>query len=345
MLSLKTMGTNLKEIIAIETDLGKDLATATSTVSIDEINIKYLGRQGKINTLFKTLPIKSDPFIGKQINDLKSSVQIRISEKLSEILKASEKNNFDVTIPGIRVSKGSKHLISTAIEEIENIFLQLGFVRRRYPEVDTDWYYAEGLNIPKDHPARDDQETFYLSDDIVLTAHTSNGQLHEMELKKTPPIKMINIGKTYRRQIDATHNPMFHQFEGLVIDKGINITNLIGVTEYFAKSYFGVDRRTRLRPHHFQFTEPSFEIDITCDICNGTGQNGTTACKVCKSGWLELGGAGMVHPNVLRNGGFNPDECSGFAFGWGVERVLMMKNGLPDLRLVFSDDIRFLNQF
>ncbi len=339
------MGTNLKEIIEIEKELENDLPEAASTGDIDELNIKYLGRQGKINTLFKTLPIKSDPQIGKKINDLKTQVQLKISEKLNEVLKAGEKNSFDVTVPGTRVVRGSKHLISTAIEEIENIFLGLGFVRRRYPEVDTDWYYAEGLNIPKDHPARDDQETFYLSDDIVLTAHTSNGQLHEMELKKAPPIKMINIGKTYRRQIDATHNPMFHQFEGLVIDKGINITHLVGVTEYFAKSYFGQDRRTRLRPHHFQFTEPSFEIDITCNICHGTGQNGKNTCKVCKSGWLELGGAGMVHPNVLRNGGFNPDECSGFAFGWGVERVLMMKTGLPDLRMVFSDDIRFLNQF
>ncbi len=345
MLSLKTMGINLKEIIEIEKELEKDLPGALTTSDIDSLNIKYLGRQGKINTLFKTLPIKSDPQIGKKINDLKIHVQLKISEGLNEVLKVAEQNSFDVTVPGTRVQRGSKHLISTAIEEIENIFLQLGFVRRRYPEVDTDWYYAEGLNIPKDHPARDDQETFYLSDDTVLTAHTSNGQLHEMELKKMPPIKMINIGKTYRRQIDATHNPMFHQFEGLVIDQGINITHLLGVTEYFAKSYFGQDRRTRLRPHHFQFTEPSFEIDITCDICHGTGMSGKNTCKVCKSGWLELGGAGMVHPNVLRNGGFDPDKCTGFAFGWGVERVLMMKNGLPDLRMIFSDDISFLNQF
>jgi len=335
----------MKEIADIQKQLKADLKDSLSPGELDQLSTKYLGKQGLINTLFKTLPVKSDPKIGQEINNLKNEVQTKLAEKLSEALATDQKQAFDVTIPGIKNPKGSLHPLTEAIEEIQTIFQNLGFERRRYPEVDTDWYYAEGLNIPKDHPARDDQETFYVSDNTVLTAHTSNGQLHEMELKKNPPIKMINIGKTYRRQIDATHTPMFHQFEGLVIDKGINITHLLGVTEYFAKSYFGQDRRTRLRPHHFQFTEPSFEIDITCDLCGGTGLFGKNVCKLCKSGWLELGGAGMVHPNVLKNGGFNPEECSGFAFGWGVERVLMMKTGLPDLRLIYSDDIRFLNQF
>ncbi|KKS94557.1 MAG: Phenylalanine-tRNA ligase alpha subunit [Candidatus Collierbacteria bacterium GW2011_GWC2_43_12] len=345
MLSLKTMGTNLIEIENIKNELASDLKKSSSLEGIDMLKTKYLGKQGKINILFKTLPIKTDPKLGKKINDLKDLIQTKLSEQLTTILTSDNKMSFDVSIPGTPMPRGSLHLISQAIEEIENIFVSLGFVRRRYPEVDTDWYYAEGLNIPKGHPARDDQETFYLDDNIVLTAHTSNGQLHEMELKKTPPIKMINIGKTYRRQIDTTHTPMFHQFEGLVIDKDINITHLLGVTEYFAKSYFGQDRHTRLRPHHFQFTEPSFEIDITCGVCSGSGMVEKTPCKVCKSGWLELGGAGMVHPNVIKNGGFNPEECSGFAFGWGVERVLMMKTGIPDIRLIYSDDIRFLNQF
>src|SRR3989338_4831342 len=335
------MGTKLKEIVEINKKFTQDLKAASLSDEIDSLNLKYLGRQGKVNSLFKSLPIKSDPKIGQQINHLKKIIQAKLSEKLEIALSATDKEVFDVTIPGSRPLKGSLHPLTQAIEEIESIFKGLGFVRRRYPEVETDWYYAEGLNIPKDHPARDDQETFYVGENVVLTAHTSNGQLREMEYKKNPPIKMINIGKTYRRQLDASHTPMFHQFEGLVIDKNINITHLLGVTDYFVKQYFGPDRRTRLRPHHFQFTEPSFEIDITCGLCQGTGLTDKTPCKVCKSGWLELGGAGMVHPLVLRNGGLNPDTCSGFAFGWGVERVLMMKSGLPDLRLIFSDDIRF----
>ncbi len=324
-----------------------ELNQAKNTKALDDLKIKYLGRQGEINKLFKELPIKENPQIGKAINTLKQETQTKLDGALNQLLKGISEESIDVTIPGLKPEQGSLHLITQAIEEIQNIFGTLGFVRRRYPEVDTDWYYAEGLNIPKDHPARDDQETFYLDSNTVLTAHTSNGQLHEMEEMKKPPIKMTNISKTYRRQTDATHSPMFHQFEGLVIDEGINITHLIGVTEYFAKSYFGPERKIRLRPHHFQFTEPSFEIDISCGICLGTGKGNGQRCKVCKSGWLELGGAGMVHPNVLKNGGIDPETYSGFAFGWGVERVLMMKSGLnlPDLRQLYSDDLRFLQQF
>lgn len=338
---------NLEIIEDIKKRFKKDISGVDSTREIELLDIKYLGRQGEINILFKTLPIKTDPRIGKEINALKNFCKEQLSKKLSSFLVQTPKESFDVTIPGTQFPKGSRHLITQAIEEIEKIFSELGFVRRRYPEVETDWYYAEGLNIPKDHPARDDQETFYVAEDIVLTAHTSNGQLREMEYVKTPPIKMINIGKTYRRQTDSSHSPMFHQFEGLLVDKNINISHLLGVTDYFAKSYFGNDRAVRLRPHHFQFTEPSFEIDISCGYCGGKGVVGNSPCKLCKSGWLELGGAGMVHPNVLKNGGIDPNIYSGFAFGWGVERVLMMKSGinLPDLRLLYTDDLRFLKQF
>lgn len=340
------MHTNLPAIQALQAELLSDLEPSLSAPEIDLLHTKYLGKHGQINLLFKSLPVKTDPGVGRQINQLKSLTQTKLADKLAESLAQSATDSFDVTIPGdVTTPRGSLHLITQAIEEIENIFFGLGFARRRYPEVDTDWYYAEGLNIPPDHPARDDQETFYLDDGLVLTAHTSNGQLHEMELKKKPPIKMINIGKTYRRQIDASHTPMFHQFEGLVIDSNISITHLLGVTEFFAKSYFGPDRQTRLRPHHFQFTEPSFEIDISCGLCSGTGSIHGHSCQVCKSGWLELGGAGMVHPHVIKNGGLDPDLYTGFAFGWGVERVLMMKTNLPDLRLIYSDDIRFLRQF
>ena len=342
------MANNYKETIeAVKSTLLQDLSGVKTTKDLEQMDIKYLGRQGEVNQLFKTLPIKDDPEIGKSINSLKNYCKDQLAAKLSNLLETPTQSSFDVTTPGIQPPKGSLHLITQAIAEIENIFTKLGFVRRRYPEVETDWYYAEGLNIPKDHPARDDQETFYVAEDVVLTAHTSNGQLREMEKIKTPPIKMINIGKTYRRQTDSTHSPMFHQFEGLLVDKNINITHLIGVTDYFVKSFFGVDRTVRLRPHHFQFTEPSFEIDISCGLCHGTGIIGTSTCKICKSGWLELGGAGMVHPNVLKNGGIDPTVYTGFAFGWGVERVLMMKSGLnlPDLRLLYTDDLRFLNQF
>ncbi|HSV94786.1 MAG TPA: phenylalanine--tRNA ligase subunit alpha [Spirochaetia bacterium] len=342
------MTNNHKDIIEkVKSSLIEDISKCSTVKELELTNIKYLGRQGEVNKLFKSLPIKENPLIGKEINELKNLCSKLLSEMMTQLLNQSSKDSFDVTVPGIQPHKGSKHLITQAIEEIERIFSQIGFVRRRYPEVETDWYYAEGLNIPKDHPARDDQETFYLSDDVVLTAHTSNGQLREMERVKKPPIKMINISKTYRRQADTSHNTMFHQFEGLLVDKNINITNLIGVMDYFAKAYFGQDRTIRLRPHHFQFTEPSFEIDISCGLCHGKGKVADTPCKFCKSGWLELGGSGMVHPNVLKNGGLDPNIYSGFAFGWGVERVLMMKSGLnlPDLRLLYTDDLRFLKQF
>ena len=333
-----------KDLTQIRQSFVVAIAKALSLDAIDSLQTEYLGRQGKINDLFKVYPPKGNPQLGKDVNELKQFIIKSLKAKESNLTDHNPK--LDLTTPSNLDNLGSSHLISQAIEEIEDIFKRIGFARRRYPEVETDWYYAEGLNIPKTHPARDDQETFYLSEDIVLTAHTSNGQLREME-SSDPPLRMINIGKTYRRQADISHSPMFHQFEGLVVDKSISIGDLIGVINFFAKSYFGENRRTRLRPHHFQFTEPSFEIDISCDLCDGTGLLNDQKCKMCKSGWLELGGAGMVHPNVLQNGGLDPNQYSGFAFGWGVERVLLMRTGLniPDLRLLFSDDLRFLTQF
>jgi len=306
---------------------------------LEKIQTKYLGKKGLINSLFDSLTNDEKAIQGKEINDFKRSILEKLNQRKVKIETIINREKFDATIPGILPPLGHLHLVTQAIREISAIFTLIGFIRRRYPEVDTDWYAAAGLNIPPDHPARDDQETFYVSENVVLTPHTSNGQLHEMELMKRPPIKMINIGKTYRRQIDISHTPMFHQFEGLLIDKGINITHLIGVGNYFVQNYFGPDRRIRLRPHHFQFTEPSFEIDITCGVCRGVG------CRLCKAGWLELGGAGMVHPTVLKNGGINPDKYSGFAFGWGVERVLAMKYDLPDIRNIYTTDLRILNQF
>lgn len=333
-----------EELNKITAEFEVDLFAVTSSDDLANIETKYLGRQGVLNNFFKTYPPKGNPTLGKEINEFKQRILEFLKQSRDDLKDNSDK--IDLTLPFNTDFAGSSHLIPQAIEQIQDIFNKIGFSRRRYPEIDTDWYYAEGLNIPKDHPARDDQETFYLENGFVLTAHTSNGQLHEMETHK-PPIRMINIGKTYRRQADTSHSPMFHQFEGLVIDKGINIANLISVTDYFAKSFFGPNRKTRLRPHHFQFTEPSFEIDISCDLCGGTGKIESNTCKMCKSGWLELGGAGMVHKNVLKNGGLDPAIYSGFAFGWGVERVLLMRSGLKiaDLRTLFTDDINFLNQF
>jgi phenylalanyl-tRNA synthetase alpha chain len=238
-------------------------------------------------------------------------------------------------------------LVTKAIREITKTFERIGFYRVRYPEVEWDWYAFEALNMPPDHPARDEWETFFIDREPVgpkgrriLTPHTSSGQLREMERKELP-IRMVNISTCYRREINLTHVPMFHQFEGLVIDEGITIAHLKGVLDYFVKNFFGPDREVRIRPFHFQFTEPSFEIDISCGLCHGKG------CRMCKRGWLELGGAGMVHPNVLKAGKIDSKKYSGFAFGWGVERSYMMKSGLqiPDIRMLYQSDIRFLRQF
>lgn len=309
--------------------------------------IEFLGKKGKLNqvaALIRDLNPTDRKAAGQLLNEVKQEIISAFDQLTSQPVHQSAAF-FDVTAPAILPPIGHVHLITEAIAEIESIFSHLGFIRRRYPEIESDWYYAEGLNIPKNHPARDDQETFYFSDSVVLTAHTSNGQLREMEFMQKPPIKMINIGKTYRRQASNTHSPMFHQFEGLLIDKNINMTHLVGVSNYFVKHYFGPHREIRLRPHHFQFTEPSFEVDINCHLCHGTGLIAGKECKVCKSGWLELGGAGMVHPNVLKNGGIDPLQYSGFAFGWGVERVIMMKHQVTDnLRELYTSDLRFLNQ-
>ena len=244
--------------------------------------------------------------------------------------------------------------------KISNIFQKIGFTRVRYPEVDWDFYAFEALNMPADHPARDEWETFFVKapmnkkmGKVVLTPHTSNGQVREMErLKNKPPIRMINIARCYRRQQDVTHTQMFHQFEGLVVDKGITIQHLKGTLDYFAQEFYGPGTKSRIRPFHFQFTEPSFEVDFSCHICKGTGliadEHGDKhKCGMCKSGWHEVGGAGMVHPNVLKAGGIDPQKYTGFAFGWGVERTYTLQKGLniDDIRYFYSGEARFLKQF
>ncbi|MEK9200464.1 MAG: phenylalanine--tRNA ligase subunit alpha [Patescibacteria group bacterium] len=325
------------------------IMSAGSSQELEDIRIQYLGKKGVIAQIAKELPnlsVEDKQEIGPLFNDVKNSITEALSRSTNN--RQPTTDNSDHTLPGIPPTLGHLHPVSSAIEEISSIFEKIGFIRVRYPEVDWDWYAFESLNMPKSHPARDDWETFFVDapedkkmGKIVLTPHTSNGQVREMERLGGPPIRMVNIAKCYRRQSDVSHTVMFHQFEGLVVDEGINITHLKGTIDYFVKQFFGPDRKSRLRPYHFQFTEPSFEVDVTCDICLGKG------CKLCKEGWLELGGAGMVHPNVLKAGKIDPEKYTGFAFGWGVERTYMMKSGLkiPDLRLLYSNDIRFLNQF
>lgn len=330
---------------------------AKSLEEIENIRTDYLGRKGKLTKIFseiKDVPENERKSVGMLINSVKESVEKALSNQMEDFTGKSNEW-FDATVPGIRPKVGSLHLITQAINEITEVFKQIGFTRVRYPEVDWDWYAFTALNFPETHPARDEMETFLVNGPkdpkygkMVLTPHTSNGQVREMERVGHPPIRMTNISKTYRRESDASHFPMFHQFEGLVVDENISIIHLKGTIDHFARSYFGPDRVTRLRPHNFRFTEPSFEVDITCDICEGKGKlTGGNRCKVCKEGWLELGGAGMVHPNVLRAGKIDPNKYTGFAFGIGVERVLMMKSGIkiPDLRLLYSSDLRFLRQF
>lgn len=339
--------------------------TAVQTLEhLEAARVDFLGRKGRMAEAMKELSGLSEDDrreAGKRANEVKRTLEGAFAAAEARAIEADhatkkDREWIDVTLPGAAPTIGHLHLTSQAIEEISTIFSHLGFIRARHPEVDWDYYAFEALNMPKDHPARDDWETFFMADGdkvmtgekgkVVLTPHTSNGQVREMEKGKLP-IRMISIGKTYRRQTSARHLTMFHQFEGLMIDKTVSVTELKGVFDYFVKQYFGADRATRLRPYHFRFTEPSFELDISCAVCGGTGKVDGAKCKLCKEGWLELGGAGMVHPNVLKAGGLDPNEYTGFAFGWGVERTMMMRSGIniDDIRTLYKNDLRFLTQF
>lgn len=326
-----------------------------TTTAWDQAQTTFLGKKGLFNTLAKelgTLEPQDRKAAGQILNACKAEIEALIE---SHQQTNAHQAWIDLSMPGQQPQLGHVHPISQAMEEITRIFERIGFTRVRYPEVDWDWYVFESLNMPPDHPARDEWETFFVKapdhaekGKMVLTTHTSNGQVREMErLKSTPPIRMINIARCYRRQQDATHTQMFHQFEGLVVDKGITIQNLKGTLDYFAEQFYGPGTKSRIRPFHFQFTEPSFEVDFSCHLCGGTGSIDGAKCKFCKSGWHEVGGAGMVHPNVLRAGGIDPEEYTGFAFGWGVERTYTLKEGLKldDIRLLYSGDIAFLEQF
>jgi len=331
-----------KELELLKKEFENDIKNVTGEKELADVYIKYLGRKGKINKLLSDLAKLSPQEkrqLGPRANDFKKYINNSI-ENTKINLGNKKTEAMDLTLPGGKPPIGHLHPITQTIQEIEGIFSHLGFYRRRYLEVETDFYAFEALNMPKEHPARDEWETFFIDgkNNTVLTPHTSSGQIREMQNNK-PPIRMLNIAKCYRRQEDISHTQMFHQFEGLVVDKNISIEHLIGTLDFFFRNFFGKDRKSRLRPYHFQFTEPSFEVDINCSVCLGKG------CSVCKEGWLELGGAGMVHPKVLSICGINPSEFNGFAFGWGVERVTMMKYNINDCREMYRNDLRFLKQF
>lgn len=346
---------------ACEAQALERLRAVQAMPELEAWEIAVLGRKGELAGLLKgmgAVSAEDRPKVGVVANEVKTRLEAAFAAKKQDVQASFWRerlvaDHVDVTQPGRQPAIGHLHLMQQAIREVTAIFERAGFARARHPEIDGDFYAFEGLNMPKDHPARDEWETFFCDlpgneelGKVVLTPHTSNAQVRELK-KGVFPIRMVNIGKCYRRQSDATHVPMFHQFEGLVVDRVASITHLLGILDYFVKAFFGPERKTRLRPFHFRFTEPSFEIDISCGVCNGVGKVDGEKCKMCKRGWVEMGGAGMVHPNVLRAGGVDPQEYQGFAFGWGVERTYLMKQGMniDDLRVIYKNDIRFLQQF
>ena len=314
---------------------------------LNRIKIKYLGKNGLITALLKNLrdlPSEQRPFAGKTVNDAREKIQTLLDEKEGELKKSEsgillEKEWIDVTLPGKNTTRGSLHPITKIIDEIISGFSGLGFEYKEGPEIETDYYCFQALNIPKDHPARDMQDTFYINENIVLRSHTSPVQVRNMEISK-PPIRIVNPGRVYRADDDATHSPMFHQIEGLCIDEHISLGDLKGVLEEFAKNIFSKDTKIRFRPSYFPFTEPSVEVDVSCSICKGKG------CKICKgTGWIEILGAGIVNPAVLEQSNIDSKKYSGFAFGCGIERIAMIKYGIDDMRILFDNDLRFLRQY
>lgn len=325
-------------------------AGAEACKSVDEINslkVRYLGKSGELTALLrgmKDYPAEERPAVGKLVNEARDEINALIEQKSAQLKAAHEEEKLqeeqiDVTLKGKATPRGSLHPCTLVKEEILSIFTSLGFSVAHGPEVETDFYNFRQLNIPKDHPARDMQDTFYLGNDILLRTHTSPVQAHVMEENK-PPIRVVCPGKVYRPDDDATHSPMFQQIEGLVVDKNITLCDLKGILSLFAKELFDKNTKIRFRPSYFPFTEPSVEVDVTCSQCHGKG------CRLCKgTGWIEVLGAGVVNPKVLENCGIDSNEYSGFAFGMGIERITMIKYGIPDMRILFENDARFLRSF
>ncbi|MGM0419608.1 MAG: phenylalanine--tRNA ligase subunit alpha [Bacillota bacterium] len=315
---------------------------------LEKIRVKYLGKKGKVQNLFNqmgNIPAEDRPVLGKEANILKNKMESQLEskqEKLQAIAKEKKLKDekIDVTLPGQAESRGSRHPLSIVTEELEEIFIGLGFKIEEGPELENEYYNFAALNIPEEHPARDLQDTLYLNDEYLLRTHTSPVQVRTME-KTSPPIRIIAPGRVYRAdELDASHSPVFHQLEGLVIDEGITFGDLKGTIRAMVEEIYGPDQEVRFRPSYFPFTEPSAEVDVSCIVCQGEG------CSLCsRTGWLEIMGSGMVHPNVLRMSGIDPEKYSGFAFGMGIDRITLLKYGIDDIRLLFENDRRFLKQF
>lgn len=324
------------------------LAAADNAQAVDEIRVKFLGKKGELTAILKqmgSLSAEERPVMGQLANEIRADIEQAIASSVREMkAKAQEeqlkKEAVDISIPGTKKEIGSLHPINSALEDLIDIFRSMGFDVVDGPEVETEYYNFEALNVPADHPARDMQDTFYLTNNLLLRTQTSATQIRTMESRK-PPIRMICPGRVYRSDdVDATHSPVFHQVEGLVVDKGITMCDLKGTLEQMAKEIYGKDTKVKFRPSFFPFTEPSVEVDVSCSECGGKG------CRVCKgSGWIEILGAGMVHPRVLAGCGIDPEEYSGFAFGIGLDRLTTTRHKISDIRLLFENDMRFLKQF
>jgi phenylalanyl-tRNA synthetase alpha chain len=336
-----------EKIEQLKAKISDAIKEAHTTKSLYEIKLKFLGKTGEISELMKGMrdvPKEERPEMGKVINALKTWAEDKFGEydnklKMLELKQRYAAEAIDVTLPGIKSEAGAYHPNTLIRQELISIFSGMGFEIFEGPEIENDYYNFTALNTPKDHPARDMQDTFYITDDLLLRTQTSAGQIRVMENKK-PPIKILSPGKVYRSDDDATHSPMFSQMEGLVVDKGITLCDLKGMLDEFARKIFGEGVKTRLRPSYFPFTEPSVEVDVSCFECGGNG------CRLCKgTGWIEVLGAGMVNRHVLEGCGVDADLYSGFAFGMGIERIAMLKYGINNMKLLFEGDVRFLKQF
>lgn len=337
-----------EKLEALRAEARAQLEACQTGAELEALRVRYLGKKGELTALLRgmgALAPEERPKMGALVNEARSEIEAAMEAKVQALEQAEldrrlQEEQLDVTVPGISTTIGKKHPLSQVLDEIKDIFLGMGFQIASGPEVELDYYNFEALNMPKNHPARDTQDTFYITENILLRTQTSPMQVRVME-KQQPPIKVIAPGRVYRSdEVDATHSPLFHQIEGLVVDKGIRMSDLKGTLELFAKRLYGEEAVVRFRPHHFSFTEPSAEMDIRCFSCGGKG------CRLCKGeGWIEILGAGMVHPKVLQGCGIDPEEYSGFAFGLGLERIVMRRYNIDDLRLFFENDLRFLEQF
>ncbi len=337
------------QLLALKEQALAELAAVETLDALKDLRVKYLGKKGPMTEILRgmgKLSAEERPKVGAIVNEVKSVLEAEITAKTEVLEKkaladklANEK--IDITLPGRKCECGHLHPVTLTLREVKKIFMRMGFDVMEGPEIENDYYNFEALNLPQDHPARDMQDTFYITNEFLLRTQTSPIQARTMQSREpNSPIRMIAPGTVYRNDYDATHSPMFHQVEGLVLDKNISLADLKGTLELFCKEMFGSSVKIRLRPSYFPFTEPSAEVDISCVICGGKG------CRVCKgSGWLEILGSGMVHPNVLEMSGYDPTIINGYAFGMGIERIAMLKYGIDDLRLFFENDLRFVRQF